>query len=83
MGIFNVNDFSITYESLQNRGFEQITKNTWIYRWNDRGHDTYRWWFIPRELTYDTVRKMFRFEKKKYFIQSDLEFDIIFNEIVK
>lgn len=83
MGIFDIEN-TVSYEYLESKGFEKITKNTWRLQTSKSGHNQCRWWRLPVTIDYDIKRKMFRVDfKQKYFADNYWEFNIIFNQIIK
>lgn len=80
MGVFNIDD-NVSVEHLKRLKFNQITKNTWRYDWVDRGASSKNWWYSPKSLTYDIKRKMFRCNKKRYFVNDFSDFNIIFENL--
>ena len=82
MGIFDVEDpIIINYEDLKKMGFERITKNTWQLNVSMLGNNHTKWWFLPVTITYDIKRKMFRRDKKRYFVKDRGDFEIVFTSI--
>lgn len=83
MGIFDVEDpIIINHEDLEEMGFERITKNTWQLSTTLHGSNHTRWWVLPVTITYDTKRKMFRRDKKRYFVKDRGDFEMVFTSIV-
>ena len=83
MGIFDVEDpIIINHEDLKKMGFERITKNTWQLNVSMIGNNHTKWWFLPVTITYDIKRKMFRRDKKRYFVKDRGDFEMIFTSIV-
>ena len=83
MGIFDVEDpIIINHDDLKKMGFERITKNTWQLSTTSFGSYQTKWWAIPVTITYDIKRKMFRRDKKRYFVKDRGDFEIVFTSIV-
>lgn len=83
MGIFDVEDpIVINNNDLVEMGFERVTKNTWQLSTTLCGHHQTSWWAIPVTITYDIKRKMFRRDKKRYFVKDRGDFEMIFTSIV-
>lgn len=83
MGVFDT-DKPVTGIYIESKGFERITKNTWRLHTSKRGADYSKWWRLPVIIDYDIKRKMFRIDfKQKYFIEDRMEFDLVFDQIVK
>ena len=82
MGIFDIEDpIIINYEDLKKMGFERITKNTWQLNVSMLGNNHTKWWLLPVTITYDIKRKMFRRDKKRYFVKDRGDFEIVFTSI--
>lgn len=82
MGIFDIEDpIIINHEGLKKIGFERITKNTWQLNTSMSGNNHTKWWFLPVTITYDIKRKMFRRDKKRYFVKDRGDFEIVFTSI--
>ena len=82
MGIFDIEDpIIINYEDLKKMGFERITKNTWQLNVSMLGNNHTKWWLLPVTITYDIKRKMFRRDKKRYFVKDRGDFEIAFTSI--
>ena len=83
MGIFDIEDpIIINPKDLEEMGFEKITKNTWQLSTTLCGRCQTSWWVIPVTITYDIKRKMFRRDKKRYFVRDRGDFEMIFTSIV-
>ena len=83
MGVFDIEDpIIINREDLEEMGFERLTKNTWQLNTTLYGSNHTRWWALPVTITYDTKRKMFRRDKKRYFVKDRGDFEMVFTGIV-
>lgn len=83
MGVFDIEDpIIINHEDLEGMGFERLTKNTWQLNTTLHGSNHTRWWVLPVTITYDTKRKMFRRDKKRYFVKDRGDFEMVFTSIV-
>lgn len=84
MSVFDIdNEIIIDEKMLLEMDFERVTKNTWHLNTSISGYNDYRWWFLPVIITYDIKRKMFRRDKKRYFIKDKLDFEIVFKSITE
>ena len=82
MGIFDIEDpIIINPKDLEEMGFVRITKNTWQLSTISYGSYQTKWWAIPVTITYDIKRKMFRRDKKRYFVKDRGDFEIVFTSI--
>ena len=82
MGIFDIEDpIIINPKDLEEMGFERITKNTWQLSTISYGSYQTKWWTIPITITYDIKRKMFRRDKRRYFVKDRGDFEIVFTSI--
>ena len=83
MGVFDIeDDIVLTSDQLIDMGFERLTKNTWQLNTTLHGSNHTRWWVLPVTITYDTKRKMFRRDKKRYFVKDRGDFEMVFTSIV-
>lgn len=83
MGIFDVEDpIIINNDDLVEMGFKKVTKNTWELLTTSYGSNSKKFWFLPVTITYDIKRKMFRRDKKRYFVKDRGDFEMIFTSIV-
>jgi hypothetical protein len=83
MGVFDIEDnVVLTPKQLIGMGFERLTKNTWELHTTQSGANNMKWWSMPVTITYDTKRKMFRRDKKRYFVKDRGDFEMVFTSIV-
>ena len=83
MGVFDIEDnVVLTPDQLIGMGVERLTKNTWQLSTTLHGSNHTRWWVLPVTITYDTKRKMFRRDKKRYFVKDRGDFEMVFTSIV-
>ena len=84
MGIFDIEDnVVLTPDQLIDMGFERLTKNTWELRTTQSGANNTRWWSTPVTITYDIKRRMFRKDRKRFFIKDMMDFNVVFEKLVE
>lgn len=84
MGVFDIEDnVVLTPEQLISMGFERLTKNTWELHTSLSGANNTRWWSIPVTITYDIKRKMFRKDRKRFFIKDMMDFNVVFEKLIE
>lgn len=84
MGAFDIEDnVVLTSDQLIDMGFERLTKNTWELRTTQSGANNSRWWSIPVTITYDIKRRMFRKDRKKFFIKDMMDFNVVFKKLIE
>lgn len=84
MGIFDIEDnIVLTSDQLIDMGFERLTKNTWVLHTTQSDANNTRWWTIPVTITYDIKRRMFRKDRKRFFIKDMMDFNIVFEKLIE
>lgn len=84
MGVFDIEDnVVLTPDQLIGMGFERLTKNTWVLHTTQSGANNTRWWSIPVAITYDIKRRMFRKDRKRFFIKDIMDFNVVFEKLVE
>ena len=83
MGVFDIEDnVVLTSDQLIGMGFERLTKNTWVLHTTQSGANNTRWWSIPVAITYDIKRRMFRKDRKRFFIKDIMDFNVVFEKLI-
>ena len=84
MGVFDIEDnVVLTSDQLISMGFERLTKNTWGLHTTQSGANNSRWWSIPVTITYDIKRRMFRKDRKRFFIKDIIDFNVVFEKLIE
>lgn len=84
MGVFDIEDnVVLTPDQLIGMGFERLTKNTWELHTTQSGANCARWWSKPVTITYDVKRRMFRKDRKRFFIKDMMDFNVVFEKLVE
>ena len=84
MGVFDIEDnVVLTPDQLIGMGFERLTKNTWVLHTTQSGANNTRWWSIPVAITYDIKRRMFRKDRKRFFIKDIMDFNVVFEKLIE
>lgn len=84
MGVFDIEDnVVLTPDQLIGMGFERLTKNTWVLHTTQSGANNARWWSIPVAITYDIKRRMFRKDRKRFFIKDMMDFNVVFEKLIE
>ena len=84
MGVFDIEDnVVLTSDQLIDMGFERLTKNTWELHTTQSGASNTKWWSIPVTITYDIKRRMFRKDRKRFFIKDMMDFNVVFEKLIE
>ena len=84
MGVFDIEDnVVLTSDQLIDMGFERLTKNTWELHTTQSGANNTRWWSTPVTITYDIKRRMFRKDRKRFFIKDMMDFNVVFEKLIE
>ena len=84
MGVFDIEDnVVLTSDQLIDMGFERLTKNTWELHTTQSGVNNTRWWSVPVIITYDIKRRMFRKDRKRFFIKDMMDFNVVFKKLIE
>lgn len=84
MGVFDIEEnVVLTSDQLISMGFKRLTKNTWELRTTQSGANSTKWWSIPVTITYDIKRRMFRKDRKRFFIEDMMDFNVVFEKLIE